>query len=204
MSPFPDFLRPLVVSGPSGVGKGTLIKRLFTDFPDKFGFSVSHTTRSPRAGESDGTEYHFVTPQQFTDLRQAGAFIESAEFSSNFYGTSKQAVQHVEQTGRRCILDIEAQGIRQVKATDLNPVYLFVAPPSMNALRARLKGRGSDTESAIQKRLAMCLKEIEYAKEPDVHDIVIVNDDLDKAYESFKKVALGERIIGDVLPPLDD
>jgi guanylate kinase len=91
-----------------------------------------------------------------------------------------------------------------VKATDLNPVYLFVAPPSMNALRTRLRGRGSDGEPAIQKRLAMCLKEIQYAKEPNVHDIVIINDDLDKAYESFKKIALGERIVGDVLPALDD
>jgi guanylate kinase len=96
------------------------------------------------------------------------------------------------------------QGIRQVKTTDLKPVYLFISPPSMSALRARLRGRGSDAESAIQKRLAICLKEIEYAKEPNVHDIVIINDDLDIAYESFKKVALGERITGDVLPPLDD
>jgi guanylate kinase len=204
MSPLPDFIRPLVVSGPSGVGKGTLIKRLFADFPDKFGFSVSHTTRPPRAGESDGREYHFVTTQTFTDLRANGDFIESAEFSGNLYGTSKQAVRDVAQTGRRCILDIEAQGIRQVKTTDLKPVYLFISPPSMSALRARLRGRGSDAESAIQKRLAICLKEIEYAKEPNVHDIVIINDDLDIAYESFKKVALGERITGDVLPPLDD
>lgn len=91
-----------------------------------------------------------------------------------------------------------------MKATDLNPVYLFVAPPSMSALRTRLRGRGSDEEPAIQKRLATCLKEIQYAKEPNVHDIVIINDDLDKAYESFKKIALGERIMGDVLPALDD
>jgi len=204
MSPLPDFIRPLVVSGPSGVGKGTLIKRLFVDFPDKFAFSVSHTTRPPRTGECDGREYHFVTTQSFTNLRANGGFIESAEFSGNLYGTSKQAVRDVAQTGRRCILDIEAQGIRQVKTTDLNPVYLFISPPSMSALRARLRGRGSDAEAAIQKRLAICLKEIEYAKEPNAHDIVIINDDLDIAYESFKKVALGERITGDVLPPLDD
>jgi guanylate kinase len=126
MSLIPDFIRPLVVSGPSGVGKGTLIKRLFAEFPDKFGFSVSRmwpcithqpclfllladTTRSPRAGEIDGKDYHFVTPQEFTNLRVAGGFIETAEFSGNFYGTSKQAVHDVAQTGRRCILDIEAQ-----------------------------------------------------------------------------------------------
>jgi len=91
-----------------------------------------------------------------------------------------------------------------VKTTDLNPVYVFISPPSMAALRARLRGRGSDTESVIQKRLAMCLQEIEYAKEPNVHDIVIINDDLDKAYESLKRIAMGERIAGDMLPLLDD
>lgn len=132
MSPLNDFLRPLVVSGPSGVGKGTLIKRLFLDYPDKFGFSISRmfcfphdqlatindhllidlpadTTRKPRAGESDGKEYHFVSVDLFKDLIQNGGFIEHAEFSGNFYGTSKQAVRDVSQTGRRCILDIEAQ-----------------------------------------------------------------------------------------------
>ena len=126
MSPLPDFFRPLVVSGPSGVGKGTLIKRLFSEFPNKFGFSISRlwlssphiiqlitsgadTTRAPRAGENDGIDYYFVTAQQFVDLRQNGGFIETAEFSGNFYGTSKQAVRDVAQTGRRCILDIEAQ-----------------------------------------------------------------------------------------------
>jgi guanylate kinase len=111
------------------------------------------------------------------------------------------ALLFVFRTTRR---NLSMQGIRQVKATDLNPVYLFIAPPSMSALRARLRGRGSDTESAIQKRLAMCMKEIEYAKEPNAHDVVIVNDDLDKAYESFRKVALGERTTVDALPPLDD
>lgn len=96
------------------------------------------------------------------------------------------------------------QGIRQLKTTDLNPVYLFISPPDMEALRSRLRGRGSEDKSAIQKRLEMCLMEIEYAKEANVHDIIIINDNLDKAYQSFKKVALGESINGDALPPLDD
>ncbi|KZP26684.1 guanylate kinase [Athelia psychrophila] len=205
MSPFPDFVRPLVVSGPSGVGKGTLIKRLFAEFPEKFGFSVSHTTRAPRTGEINGKEYHFVSTPNFRSLLQEGGFIEHAEFSGNLYGTSKQAVRDVTQTGRRCILDIEAQGIRQVKTTDLNPVYLFISPPSMTILRERLRGRGTDTDAEIQKRLAMSLKEIEYAKEAGVHDTVIINDDLDKAYQVFKKVALGEeQVVGDTLPALDD
>lgn len=100
--------------------------------------------------------------------------------------------------------DSSAQGIRQIKKTDLNPVYLFISPPSMVALRDRLQGRGTEADAAIQKRLAMCLKEIEYAKEPNVHDIVIINDNLDAAYEIFKKVALGEKVTGDTLPPLDE
>ncbi|KAF8074806.1 guanylate kinase/L-type calcium channel beta subunit [Lyophyllum atratum] len=204
MSPLPDFLRPLVLSGPSGVGKSTLLQRLFAEFPDKFGFSVSHTTRSPRPGEVDGKQYHFSTPQRFKNLLQEGAFIEHAEFSSNFYGTSFETVRQVQQLGRRCILDIEAQGVRQIKNTNLNPVYLFISPPSMAVLRSRLQQRGTETEAAVEKRLAMALKEIQYAKEANVHDLVIVNDDLDRAYEMFKMVALGEQIAGDTLPSLDD
>lgn len=96
-----------------------------------------------------------------------------------------------------------SQGVRQIKATDLNPVYLFISPPSLAALRERLQGRGTETEAAVAKRLATALKEIEYAKE-GAHDLVIVNDDLDRAYEKFKRVALGEPIESDPLPPLDD
>ncbi|KAI0741445.1 guanylate kinase [Daedaleopsis nitida] len=203
MSPATDFLRPLVISGPSGVGKSTLLRRLFADHPDKFGFSVSHTTRSPRVGEVDGKDYHFVSQEKFKDLLSRGAFIEHAQFSGNFYGTSFMTVREIEKTGRRCLLDIEAQGVRQIKATDLNPVYLFVSPPSLAELRKRLQGRGTETEAAVAKRLATALKEIDFAKE-GAHDLVIVNDDLDRAYEKFARVALGEPIDSDPLPPLDD
>ncbi|KAJ7126558.1 guanylate kinase/L-type calcium channel beta subunit [Mycena crocata] len=198
------FIRPLVLSGPSGVGKSTLLQRLFAEFPDKFGFGVSHTTRAPRPGESHGKQYFFVQPQDFKDSIAAGAFIEHAEFSGNFYGTSFETVRTVQDQGRRCILDIEAQGVRQIKASSLDPIYLFISPPSLSALRTRLQGRGTETDASVQKRLATALKEIQYAKEPNVHDLVIVNDDLDRAYELFKKVALGEEIQTDALPPLDD
>ncbi|KAI0788819.1 guanylate kinase [Abortiporus biennis] len=203
MSPLPDFLRPLVISGPSGVGKSTLLKRLFADYPDKFGFSVSHTTRAPRPGEEDGTHYYFVSKDNFRNLIDQKAFIEHAEFSGNNYGTSFMTVNEIAKAGRRCLLDIEAQGVRQVKATNLNPVYLFISPPTMQDLRSRLQGRGTETEASVQKRLAAALKEIEYAKE-GAHDLVIVNDDIDRAYDLFRKVALGEKIEGDSLPPLDD
>ncbi|KAG7093890.1 hypothetical protein E1B28_007529 [Marasmius oreades] len=203
MAVFADFVRPLVLSGPSGVGKSTLLQRLFAEFPEKFGFSVSHTTRSPRPGEVNGKQYHFVTRERFLELLKHDAFIEHAEFSGNFYGTSFQTVREVEGQGRRCILDIEAQGVRQIKATNLNAVYCFISPPSMTALRDRLQERGTESDTSVQKRLAIASKEIEYAKEPQVHDVVIVNDDVNRAYELLKRLALGEKIIGDCLPPFD-
>ena len=96
------------------------------------------------------------------------------------------------------------QGVRQVKNTNLNPVFLFISPPSISALRARLNSRGTETEAAIQRRLLTAISEIQYAKEPKAHDLVIVNDDLERAYGLFKKVALGEAVVLDTLPPLDD
>ncbi|KAG6381512.1 guanylate kinase [Boletus reticuloceps] len=199
-----SFTRPLVVFGPSGVGKGTLIARLFGDHPDKFGFSVSHTTRQPRPGETDGKEYHFVSTDTFKALLADHAFIEHAQFSANFYGTSEPAIHAVRESGKRCVLDIDSQGIRQVKQTDLNPVCLFISPPDMDTLRRRLRGRGTDDDEAIQRRLATALAEIEYARQPDTCDYVIVNDDLDRAYASFTKIAFGEDVESDVIPPLDD
>ncbi|KAA1470340.1 guanylate kinase [Dentipellis sp. KUC8613] len=204
MPPHPDFLRPLVLFGPSGTGKSTLLHRLFTEFPDSFAFSVSHTTRAPRPGETDGTQYHFVSRPTFLKLVDQGAFIEHAEFSGNLYGTSIQAVQSIADLGKRCILDIEVQGVRQIKATTLNPVYLFVSPPSLAVLRSRLVGRGTESEASVEKRLKTALNEISYAKESNASDFVIVNDNLDRAYSLFKAVALGEEIEGDPLPPLDD
>ncbi|THH11671.1 hypothetical protein EW145_g520 [Phellinidium pouzarii] len=214
--------RPLVISGPSGTGKSTLLNRLFAKYPNNFGFSVSptggkdnahifffhtgqrvDTTRQPRAGEVDGKAYHFVSKDAFLELRNEGGFIETAEFASNFYGTSKQAVKNVQDEGRRCILDIEAQGVRQVKTTDLDPVYLFISPPDMATLKGRLMGRGTDTDEAIQKRLNAAIQEILYAK-TGAHDIVLINDDLERAYDKLEKLALGEEVESDTLPPLLD
>ncbi|KAI6112778.1 guanylate kinase, partial [Pisolithus sp. B1] len=194
---------PLVVFGPSGVGKGTLIKRLFADYPDKFAFSVSHTTRAPRPGETDGKEYHFVSQDTFKSLLSENAFIEHAQFSSNFYGTSVRAIDAVQSTGKRCILDIESQ-VRPSRQTDLHPVYVFISPPSMAVLRERLRGRATDSEEAIQKRLATAVVEISYAREEGACDYIIVNDDLETAYGKFRDVALGLPVEGDTLPPLND
>ncbi|KIJ55586.1 hypothetical protein M422DRAFT_24156 [Sphaerobolus stellatus SS14] len=200
-----DFLRPLVISGPSGAGKSTLISRLFLDHPDKFGFSVSHTTRNPRPGELDGKHYYFVTHDKFRELIDQEAFIEYAQFSGNYYGTSIMTVKDVAASGRRCLLDIESQGVRQIKQVkDLDPVYLFLAPPSLTILRQRLRGRGTETEASIRTRLETALKEIEYAKTPGVHDLVIVNDDFERAYKLFERIALGDSFPADSLPAFED
>lgn len=199
-----DFQRPLVLSGPSGTGKSTLLNRLFKEHPDRFGFSVSHTTRAPRRGEEDGVAYHFVSREAFEALIAKGAFIEHAQYSSNFYGTTIAAVEDVAKLGRRCILDIDSQGVRSLKKTSLKPFYLFISPPSISTLSARLRGRGTETEELVRSRLQAAVNEISYAKEPGSYDAVLINDDLERAYKLLEKIALGESREGDVMPPLDD
>jgi guanylate kinase len=115
--------RPIVISGPSGAGKSTILKRLLEEYPDKFGFSISHTTRSPRAGEENGREYHFVTKEEFLDLIDKNGFIEHAQFGGNHYGTSIKTVEEIAEKGRICILDIEME-VRQLYRSVLDFIAL--------------------------------------------------------------------------------
>ncbi|SMQ55855.1 unnamed protein product [Zymoseptoria tritici ST99CH_3D7] len=184
--------RPIVVSGPSGSGKSTLITRLLSQYPDRFALSVSHTTRQPRGTEKHGVEYNFVTREDFQDLVKKNGFIEHAQFGSNLYGTSVQAVKDVAEKGRVCILDIEMEGVKQVKSTDLNARFIFLQPPSVEILEQRLRGRGTDKEEAIQERLKQAEKEIAYSKTPGVHERIVVNDDLEKAWGEFREFCLEE------------
>ncbi|XP_013135184.1 PREDICTED: guanylate kinase [Papilio polytes] len=177
--------RPLVLCGPSGSGKSTLLKRLLKEFPDKFGFSVSHTTRSPRPGEKDGVHYHFTNKDDMLAAIEKGEFIETATFSGNMYGTSKQAVEHVRLTGRICVLDIEMEGVKQVKKTDLDPLLVFVMPPSIEELERRLRARNTEQEDALKKRLDTARREIEFGEQPGNFHIIILNDNLDKAYSDL-------------------
>jgi len=196
--------RPIVISGPSGSGKSTLLKKLFADKPGQFGFSVSHTTRSPRAGEVDGKDYNFVDRDSFLALVKQDGFIEHAEFSKNLYGTSVAAVQKVADEGSRCILDIDSQGVKLIKAhhlETLNPIFIFLSPPSLAELKNRLTNRGSETDATIQSRLEASVAEVAYARQPNIYDFIIVNDDLDRAYGKLTKVVEGDaNVQSDELP----
>ncbi|KAH0844648.1 guanylate kinase [Fonsecaea monophora] len=196
--------RPIVISGPSGTGKSTLLKRLFAKHPDLFGFSVSHTTRKPRPGEEDGVHYHFITPEKFESMIADNAFEEHAKFGGNYYGSSKKAVQDVAEgkgksidgstaPGKRiCIFDIEMEGVKQLKKSKLNPRICFIQPPSIEVLEQRLRGRGDTTDDAIQKRLAQARHEIEYCKTEGKNDKVIINDDLDATFQELDEWVMKE------------
>lgn len=162
--------KALVIAGPSGVGKGTLIEMLKQEFPESFGFSVSHTTRQPRAGEQNDVHYHFVSVDAMQTDIKAGKFLEHANVHGNFYGTSIAAVEKVKRTGQICILDIDVQGCRQCRKVKLPGTYVFVSPPSFEELEKRLRGRGTEDEEKIKKRLANAKGEIDARNESGLFD----------------------------------
>uniref|UniRef100_A0A7S1C324 guanylate kinase n=1 Tax=Bicosoecida sp. CB-2014 TaxID=1486930 RepID=A0A7S1C324_9STRA len=180
--------RPVVLCGPSGAGKSSLIHKLTAEFPDDFGFSVSHTTRKPRKGEEDGVDYHFVAkPDMEAAIAKGGEFLETAHVHANIYGTSKRAVSDVADRCRVCVLDIDVQGVQTCKAINFEAgKYIFVAPPSIDALRERLTARGTETSESMERRLRNAAGELEAAKTIDF-DATIVNDDLDHAYAVLRK-----------------
>jgi guanylate kinase len=180
--------RPVCFCGPSGAGKSTLLKRLMNEFPTAFAFSVSHTTRKPRMGESNGKDYYFVERDEMLRAIKNGEFIENAEFSGNLYGTSKKAVSDVVSSGKICVLDVDVQGVKSLKTTDLNPVYIFIMPPSIDELEKRLRNRGTETESSLKKRLDAAQSELDYCKEKDAFHHIIVNDNLEEAYGKLRDI----------------
>jgi len=181
----------VALSAPSGCGKTTLLKRVMVDLPGLV-FSVSHTTRSPRAREKNGQDYFFVDYAEFEALRdqQPSRFIEWAEVYGNFYGTGREGVVEQRAAGLDVILDIDVQGAEQVRrATD--PVTIFIAPPSIDELGRRLRGRGTEDEATVARRLANAEQEIQAA--PD-YDYLIVNDVLDEAVQSLRSILIAERL----------
>lgn len=185
-----DFLL-LILSSPSGAGKTTLTRRLLEAFPD-LRFSVSHTTRKPRANEVDGKDYHFVDRVQFESLVAEESFMEWAEVHGNLYGTSLAEVERA-RADASCggvLFDIDYQGARQIRAKVPDVVGVFILPPSMDELLKRLRGRASDSEDVVKRRFDVARKEIEHYA---LFDYVVVNDDLSRAAEALCGIVRAER-----------
>ncbi|EGB04599.1 hypothetical protein AURANDRAFT_69957 [Aureococcus anophagefferens] len=191
-----SYFPPLVIAGCSGAGKGTLIAKLMAYDAASFGFSVSHTTRSPRPGEVDGEHYHFSDVASVKRDIDAGLFIESANVHGNYYGTSKAAVEAVQAAGKICILDIDVQGVQLVKKCGMDCKYMWIEAPDMAALEARLRGRGTETEEKVLKRMGNAEVEMAFAHPLDGHaekpfDAYVVNGDVDAAHAEMVAVLEG-------------
>lgn len=174
----------VVLTGPSGVGKGTLVQRLLALHPDWF-LSISATTRSPREGEIDGQSYYFLSKDQFQTWIADGKLLEWAEYAGNYYGTPREPVAAQIAQGKTVLLEIEVVGAKQIQQTFPEARRIFILPPSVDILETRLRGRGTDPESAIAKRLAQAKEELAAAPE---FDYQIVNDDLEQALEELSQI----------------
>ena len=182
--------RVFVITGPSGVGKGTLIRRLREAEPG-LELSVSATTRPPREGEQHGREYHFLSGDEFAARADAGDFLEFATFSGNRYGTLRSEIERTLDAGHSVVLEIEVQGARQVRAAmGDEAVLIFIAPPGAEVLRERLAGRGTDSEEAIERRLETAKQELE-AQQEFKH--VVVNDEVDRAAAELVRIVREEQ-----------
>jgi guanylate kinase len=172
----------IVLTGPSGVGKGTLLRSLLKRHPELY-LSVSATTRQPRPGEIDGKHYYFVSREKFEQMVTGGELLEWAEYAGNYYGTPRTPVEQQIQLGQSVILEIELVGARKIHQTFPTALRIFILPPSLTELEKRIRGRGQDSEEAIARRLSRAKAEIEAA---DEFDLKIVNDDLETALLSIE------------------
>lgn len=179
----------LVVSSPSGAGKTTLCNRLRDEFPN-LGFSVSYTTRAPRKGETDGVEYNFVTESTFQEMIARDDFAEYASVHGNHYGTSARRVADAIDEGRDLLFDIDFQGGRQLRNKFPQDVVLvFILPPSLKELERRLRGRGTDSNEVIERRVRVAREELRHY---DEYDYLVMNDHVDRAYDALRAVYLSQ------------
>lgn len=179
----------MVLSGFSGAGKGTLMKKLLETY-DNYALSVSMTTRQPREGERDGIEYFFSTKEAFEQKIEEGGLIEYAQYCGNYYGTPKAYVEEQLANGKDVILEIEIQGALQIKEKFPEALLLFATPPSIEELEKRLRGRGTETEEVISKRL---LRAGEEAEGMDAYDYLVINDDLERCVEEIHSIVNAAR-----------
>lgn len=179
----------VIVSGFSGAGKGTVMKRLMEKY-DSYSLSISATTRKPRDGEEDGREYFFKTVGQFEDMIEKGQLIEYAKYVGNYYGTPKEYVEKQLDEGRNVILEIELQGALQVKEKKPETVLVFLTPPCADELENRLRGRGTEDDETIKARLKRAAEESDYMKK---YDYILINDDLEKCVDDLNGIIRSER-----------
>ena len=179
----------LVVSGPSGAGKGTICKALLNKH-DQIKLSVSATTRKPRNGEVHGVNYFFIEKEEFTKMIENGEFLEYAQIYDNFYGTPKAAIIECLEKGQDVILEIEMQGARQIKEVYPEGVFIFVLPPSLEELKSRIVGRGTETQEEIEKRFSCAFEEINQIVN---YDYFIVNEDIEKSVSDVEAIICAEK-----------
>jgi guanylate kinase len=181
----------MIISGPSGSGKGTVVKELVKE--DGFALSISATTRSPRRGENEGVEYFFKTEEEFKHMIEKGQLIEWANFVGHFYGTPKDYVLNKINEGKSVVLEIEVQGAEQIKELYTDAVLVFLVPPSREELEKRLVGRGTEDEETIRKRIKRASEEIKLI---DRYDYVVINDKVENAVERIKKIVDVSKMAG--------
>ena len=179
----------VILSGPAGSGKGTVGGRLRELSP--FEFSVSATTRAPRPGEIDGVHYHFITKEDFKQKIETGEMLEHAEYVGNYYGTPKAPVDAALSEGKNILLDIEVQGALQIKEKMPDAVMIYILPPDYETLLSRIRGRGTETEEVIQKRMTQARGEIEVF---DQYDYIVTNDDFDRAAHDILAILKTEQL----------
>ncbi len=206
---------PVVISAPSGTGKTTVCRELVRRDP-RLVFSISHTTRSPRDGEVDGRDYHFLSREAFGEMLTAGAFLEHAEYSGHCYGTSRAGLERELAAGRDVLLEIETNGAAQVRRSGVGAYLIFLLPPSLDALAARLRGRGTDRDAEVERRLQIAESEVRAARD---FDALVVNHSVEDTVAAVLEIVAAlragrgdtvraercsERVSATLPPPLDD
>lgn len=180
----------IVISGPSGVGKGTVVKELLKS-PEKFALSISATTRKPRNGDINGVNYFFLTVDEFKEKIEKGLILEYAEYCGNYYGTPKEYVEQCINSGKDVILEIDVKGAMNIKKNMPNAVEIFIMPPSRKELESRLRGRNTETEDVIKSRLEKAIDEM---KQSDKYDYIVVNNTVEQCVNNINNIITVEKM----------